>query len=236
VEKILPLAKDGAARREAARAIGRICERLAEARDPAAKDVYQRLAAGGAEGQLLERLARRLRRMGLGVEGPGGAGFVRRWWIAGPFASPRGVLWEKKLPPEVSVDLAGEVKYEGEVRRWKLHETEEDGGAVVLENAGYSGDDACAYLYAEVTVPEAREALFKIGSDDHVACWLNGEKVHANAVQRGLTPEEDVVPVKLAAGANRILLKVLNIGGGWGASLRITDREGKGLDFREREK
>ena len=57
-------------------------------------------------------------------------------------------------------------------------------------------------------MPQAVPALFKIGSNDGVVCWLNGRKVHENYAARKLTVDEDVVKVHLRKGVNRILLKV----------------------------
>jgi hypothetical protein len=39
------------------------------------------------------------------------------------------------------------------------------------------------------------EALLGIGSDDGVKVWLNGELVHENWIDRGVEPDDDVVPV-----------------------------------------
>jgi hypothetical protein len=77
--------------------------------------------------------------------------------------------------------------------------------------------------------------LLKTGSDDGMKCWLNGKVVHAYANPRSLTVDEDSVEAQLAAGVNRILVKVANGGGGWVCCLRITDRDGRPLAFEQRE-
>ena len=65
-------------------------------------------------------------------------------------------------------------------------------------------------------------------------CWVNGQKVHQNLIGRVLTVDEDVFPVSLRKGTNRILLKVPNRGANWEACLRICDKNGLPLDLTEK--
>jgi len=74
-----------------------------------------------------------------------------------------------------------------------------------------------------------------MGSDDGIVCWLNGARIHANNANRGLTVDEDVVKTRLEAGANRILLKVLNGGGNWSGCLHITSPDGRPIKFKARQ-
>ncbi|RKU18567.1 hypothetical protein C6500_12805 [Candidatus Poribacteria bacterium] len=55
----------------------------------------------------------------------------------------------------------------------------------------------------------------KVGSDDSVKVWLNGEVVHTNAVNRGAGDFQDDFKVNLVAGPNLLLVKVSERGGGW---------------------
>jgi hypothetical protein len=233
LEKIMALLEEAPVRRAAARAAIRAAERLPREGD-AARDVYRRILESDPDDDTARRAARRLQRLGVEVDLARGAGFVTHWWIIGPFPDPDGAVWKGALPPEEAVDLAGEVRHGDAAFRWKHHRTPDPRGLVALEEVGYAAENAVAYLHAEVNSKDERDALLKIGSDDQVACWLNGKKVHSHEGDRGLAPDQDAVEVKLAAGANRILLKVSNHGGGWGACLRITDREGKPLEVTER--
>ena len=65
-------------------------------------------------------------------------------------------------------------------------------------------------------------------SDDSVKIWLNGEVVHTNATNRGRggTPAnidgyQDKIEVNLVEGANLLLVKVSERGGGWGQYVGI---------------
>jgi hypothetical protein len=72
-----------------------------------------------------------------------------------------------------------------------------------------------AYAYTEFESPTARETIIRLGSDDGVRAWLNGELIHTNEARRAYTPQGDPVPVKLRAGRNQLLLKIDNARFNW---------------------
>ena len=194
------------------------------------------LKVPGIDAGVVSGAALQLRRAGVQVKDYArDRGCVTFWYIIGPFPNPGGAMWEQSLPPEESVDLAKPVEWKGKAYRWKSHHAANISGIVDLMGVVAPISSAGAYLYAEVTVPKAADAVFLMGSDDEIACRLNGRQVHANKIDRGLIVDEDRANVKLKAGVNRILLKVLNNGGGWAACLRITDRAGKPLIFEQKE-
>lgn len=215
--------------RDAGRAALRLAERMGDA--PGARGVYERILELDVDPATLTQAVRRLRRLGVDVDLARRAGFVGRWWILAPLPNPDGSLWKNALGPESAVRLDQPVEVSGEIYRWKEHRVDDPRGLVVLEDLGFPLSNVGAYLYTEVKTSTAGPALLKLGSDDQVACWLDGHKVHAFEGNRSLQPDQDVVPVTLSAGTHRILLKVLNEGGGWGACLRITDPAGRPLPF-----
>ena len=101
---------------------------------------------------------------------------------------------------------------------------------------GLSGArNLAAYAAVRITAPRARDAVLGIGSDDGVVVWFNGKKVHTNLVERGVSPGQDRVPVRLRAGENVLLLKVTQSWGGWGFGVLLEDPDGaplRGLKFR----
>src|SRR4029079_5607354 len=120
---------------------------------------------------------------------------------------------------------------DGVAYRWKRYVTDDPQGIVNLSEALGGGDGVGAYLYAEVLLEEDVEGFLKLGSDDAVACFLNGVKVHESPSDRGLTVDEDSVHVGFHKGQNNVLLKVTNSGGPWAACLRLTDSGGRPLRF-----
>ncbi|HEU5310657.1 MAG TPA: hypothetical protein VFV24_04310 [Candidatus Eisenbacteria bacterium] len=155
---------------------------------------------------------------------------MTRWWVLGPIPNPENALWGKRLGPEGGVDPAKPMEIEGASYRWRAHDAPD--GMLSLGEVGYSAERAIAYLFAEIVVPPG-DALFKLGSDDYVACFLNGEKVHEHKGKRGLSADQDTVRVKLREGKNAVLLEVGNQGSDWGACLRVTNLVGKPIPPRQ---
>ena len=67
-----------------------------------------------------------------------------------------------------------------------------------------------------------------VSSDDSIKVWLNGEVVHTNATNRGrggapsaIDGYQDNFEVNLVEGANLLLVKVSERGGGWGQYVGI---------------
>jgi CubicO group peptidase (beta-lactamase class C family) len=69
---------------------------------------------------------------------------------------------------------------------------------------------SAAYAYTEVDSDEAKEIILGLGSDDSVRVWLNGELVHSKWAGRPLIVDQDLFPVKVRKGKNRLLVKVVN--------------------------
>jgi hypothetical protein len=98
----------------------------------------------------------------------------------------------------------------------------------IIEAIG-NAQNAAAYLQARIWSSREQKATLQLGSDDGVKVWLNGNVVHAKNVARGVSPDEDKVPVTLQAGTNELLLKVTNGAGDWGAIVRFAGEDGKPL-------
>jgi CubicO group peptidase (beta-lactamase class C family) len=92
---------------------------------------------------------------------------------------------------------------------------------------GADTDHRTAYAYTEWVVDKPGKALAIFGSDDGAIVWLNGRQVHRIATDRALDPNAERFELPLAAGTNRILVKVINGTGGWGFALRVLDDEGR---------
>jgi putative heme-binding domain-containing protein len=97
-----------------------------------------------------------------------------------------------------------------------------DGVVDLLAQIGKE-NEVCAYAVARLESPVARTARLWVGSDDGVWIWVNGAKVLERAVDRGWTPDEDKLEVKLAAGVNAIVLRVDNAGGDWRFNVKVSE-------------
>lgn len=74
-------------------------------------------------------------------------------------------------------------------------------------NAGFPVD-VSAYAYTTVASPAAVARIMRIGHDDPLRVWHNGKLVYNGAAKNGFRTVE--IPVELARGENRFLLKVAN--------------------------
>ncbi len=158
-------------------------------------------------------------------------GFITSWWIIGPF---EGTDIDAVFSPEKEVNLGATVKVDGIELKWERHRTNDIDGFVDLGALLKPNQNVTAYMYAEIEVESECDALFKFGSDDSIKCWLNGKLIHRYPQPRSPAVDQDVVKVHLRPGINTVLLKVINFGGGWCATLRITDVEGRPLKFKQK--
>ena len=105
---------------------------------------------------------------------------------------------------------------------WTIGEISETGGNNVNDLVNELGlgegdvNDHSVYGLIILDAPEAQEGVpAKVGSDDSVKVWFNGEVVHNNPVNRGAGDFQDDFKVNLIAGKNVLLVKVSERGGGW---------------------
>lgn len=90
---------------------------------------------------------------------------------------------------------------------------------IVRRGTDYTASYAFTYIYSPV---EDTRTLI-LASDDDVAAWLNGQRIHYNVVARGVGSERDTLVVRLAQGWNGLLLKVVNRTGGFGYGVWMAD-------------
>ena len=90
--------------------------------------------------------------------------------------------------------------------------TEIDNVTDVLLRIGWADGDVDDHSsYALITLESAtvqNNVRMRVGSDDSIKVWLNGEVVHKNAINRGAWDFQDDFQVNLVAGDNLLLIKV----------------------------
>jgi len=196
-----------------------------------AKALYRAALAALPADVRLGEVAGKLRALGEPIDMAAVQGFVREWWLIGPFPNRNSSAWGQRFFPEDEVKLDQEYDLQGTRMKWQRV----TGEGVIDLMTPFGGipqtDYKAAYAYAEVFVDQAQPVIVKMGSDDTIACWLNGKQIHANLVDRGTTVDQDVVRAEVQAGRNTILVKVLNNGGGWNFVVRLCDAQGHALRF-----
>lgn len=88
------------------------------------------------------------------------------------------------------------------------------------------GENCCIYVRTAVWTEQPRDLTLRVGSDDGVRAFVNGKVVHEYREARGHEPLQDAAPITLHAGWNTIMLKVVQIGGGWEYSAALKTPDG----------
>lgn len=233
---VRPFLDKGNARDQAAEAVLATAVKLPDSRKADAIPALRAAVGIRPRSDRAKRACGKLGKWGVEIDLAKEAGFVTHWWLTGPFKSPDKKLFDATLPPEEKVDLAAKVKIGKQEHGWKKIHVSDPGGVMDFRRLVAGADQVAVCCYAEVTSDKARDVLFKMGSDDDIVCCLNGKRIHANKVNRGLAVDGDVVKTRLEQGKNRIVLKVLNTSGPWQGCLRITDRQNKPLKLDQRKK
>jgi len=156
-------------------------------------------------------------------------GLVTSWWLIGPFDNAGWKGHSKAYPPEHHIDLKGEYQGVTGPVRWRRYKAPDGQSYVDLAAVMKPKDWVCAYGLTYVDSPTARRVQLRVGSNDSVAIFLNGKKVHDHQIDRQALVDQDVVPVDLQAGRNTILIKIGQTGFAWGFFFRITDMNGDRL-------
>jgi endonuclease/exonuclease/phosphatase family metal-dependent hydrolase len=171
--------------------------------------------------------------------------FIQSWLLCGPFPNPAHEGAEvvdghppvyDHTPPCVGLDTDYLLEHGGEseiVPVADMTHTKKDGSKVewfehtspvskiIFRKAITKTPKVVAYAYGEIAAPKAGRYLLALGSDEGVAVWVNGKRVHYKLLKRAIVEDDDLVPVTLKKGQNRILIKVEQGQGGWGFVLRV---------------
>ncbi|GMV92835.1 MAG: hypothetical protein AMXMBFR82_26130 [Candidatus Hydrogenedentota bacterium] len=179
------------------------------------------------EDYLLADIAREKTAVGIADRFAQEQGFVNRWLLCGPFDNLGMDGHDKAYPPEQAIDL--DATYEGKDGapvKWRPNHTPEWTGYVDLLPEYDQTDWVCVYALCWVTLDDGpRDVMFRIGSNDSVKAFLNGEEVWDNKISRPAAADDDLVPVTLPEGTSTVLLKIGQTGKDWGLYFRITERD-----------
>lgn len=138
---------------------------------------------------------------------------IPAWLVAAPLKTDTGTS-------RVAHDyLGGESRaFPDADSTWRLVDAQPNG--LVNLNRVFSGGQstafsvAYAFVYLESPRDDTRTLI--LASDDDVAAWLNGQRIHYHEVARGYETDRDTLTIRLAAGWNTLLVKIVNQQGGFG--------------------
>jgi HEAT repeat protein len=205
---------------EASLAACRIAQRIYTSKGRQLKDDLERIVAADV-GDSTKRQAREILQDINNVKF-----FVTDWQVSGPYVQKgknHSELFDVRFAPEIDG---------GDSAKWrKLVPSAVEGMPagtdpdqpwyLDLLKALDGGEQRVAYLRTRLQWPAGGRVRLRIGSDDGIKVWVNGQLVHANNVARGFAPDQDSAAATFKKGENIILMKVTQNSMPWGASLRI---------------
>ncbi len=163
--------------------------------------------------------------------------FVMNWLLLGPFSyAPDEFEGDEAQAAAAHAFVESEADLDGsqpapEGTRWERKHFVgilQAGQVDLHEPYGGDTDYAAAYAVAILRCDEAMDNLqLWVGSDDYLQIWLNGELIHTyNEKRRGSDWDQDLIDgLSLHAGDNRIVVKCVDVIGGWDFYFRLTDEE-----------
>jgi len=156
-------------------------------------------------------------------------GFISDFQAIGPFANERGSGFSAGAPPEREFDLSAEYPGKRGPVSWRRFGEPGVAGQVELAEFFRPNEEALAYLVTWIDAPEPTDAVLRIGSSGAYRVWIDGVEVAALDVERPIRLDQDAVPVRLRAGAQRMMILSGQTKGRWAFRIRITDDAGSPL-------
>ncbi len=149
--------------------------------------------------------------------------YVTQWQLLGPIDEEQAALVESLQGGEIDLEKPYPDR---KGRTWSSHRAEDP--HVRLGRIFKTGDKKSAYLLTWIYSDRTQKRIFRIGSDDGVAVWLNRRVVHENRGLRSASPGQDRVKVELQEGWNELIANVDNSGGNeWAFILEFYDEQDK---------
>ncbi|HQP98146.1 MAG TPA: DUF4838 domain-containing protein [bacterium] len=152
---------------------------------------------------------------------------INTWNAIGPFDNVNWKGHTTACPLEREINL--QATYDGVAGpvKWKQISSGESKAYVDLLDHFSPTDWVSVYAQSYVHSDSDRSVQLRVGSNDGVKMWLNGQEVWSNRISRMAVVDADIVPAQLQKGWNSILLKVSQTAGQWGFFFRVTDEAGK---------
>lgn len=163
-----------------------------------------------------------------------GLGFVRHWFVIGPFDNERGSGFGEKFGPEKGLEFNAE--YQGKRRsvRWRNIALTSPLPILDFDAIMRPNDQVLAYALCIIHSEKEQPAALRFGSDEGFKLFVNAKEVLSRDCHRDFFWDQEAVAVLLRKGYNAILLKVAEDKGDWCLALRITAPDGsplKGIKF-----
>ncbi len=156
-------------------------------------------------------------------------GMIDTWMVIGPFSNERNAGYDTAYGPETEIDYSTE--YQGRDRpvRWQPLRHYTFDRQIDLSAIHYPRNQVLAYLVTYIQSPDTRNVTLRIGVSKSVKVWFNDRLCYQSELDRRFTVDQQTIPLTLAAGYNKLLIKVGVESGGWRLAARLTEPNGRPL-------
>ncbi len=152
-----------------------------------------------------------------------------RWLLAGPFpAGSKGQSFGATTAAEWAFGPEARFPTARGAVRWEALDPEAVAEMNGMDFNRIFGERENAFVYATAVIHSDREqpVQLRVGSDDTLSLWVNGDMLIAEEYDRPALPDQDIIDAVFKEGENRVLIKVAQGVGGWGLVARITAPDG----------
>ncbi len=142
--------------------------------------------------------------------------------IIGSWDNDQGKGFDAPHPPEDGVDL--KAAHEGAVVqvRWRPDAPLDARGQLVLSEAFTPSRWSVGYAAGAVRAPAEGDYELRIGTTDGLKVWVNGAQVFEARLVDAFLFDQFILPVRLRAGANTVLIKTAHGQDDWALRVRWT--------------
>jgi alpha-mannosidase len=150
--------------------------------------------------------------------------YIKDWLVIGTFPNPDAArrLSDDYLRGESSVAPRGGELADG--HQWVIYRSPLDYLNLRNSDLGFAPVEYCvSYAAVFVQSPIQQSVRLLVGSDDAIAVWCNGTRIHFLDTHRSIRLDNDTVAAELKQGWNTLLFKVANADGGYALSARFAD-------------
>ncbi len=158
-------------------------------------------------------------------------GYINRWWLVGPFPWRPQTGFDTRFIGEPDVSIEDAYTVDDQTLHWEQRESDDPAALFDLIAHLAPAENVVAFAYAEIEVAAGGPAQLRLGSDDGIRVWVNQEAVFQIDADRGYDIDQDVADITLREGRNVVLAQVTQLLGGWAFTLRLTEPDGKPLEF-----
>ena len=83
----------------------------------------------------------------------------------------------------------------------------------VAQDVGKEAAQAWAFYQHKIVAEKDGMLHVRMGSDDGIKVWLNGELLLSHIINRGLNPSDEHIALPLISGENQLAIGIMNTGG-----------------------